>query len=455
MKKIHITLLAIVACLFASSSYAAFPFLANSDGKSITNNLPTILQAAMPAVVNVSAQGEIPAIDSPFVDPRELEKSGRNRPRQFESLGSGVIVDANNGYIVTNAHVLKDTKTATVTLKDGRVFKAKLLGMDPGSDIALLQIKADKLTALPMGDSDNLKVGDFVAAIGTPFGLNQTVTSGIVSGLQRSDLGIEGYESFIQTDASINPGNSGGALINIQGQLIGINTAILAPGGGNIGIGFAVPVNMVRGVMGQIVKYGTFQRGLMGVIVQDLTPALAGGFHLPANAVGALVAKVTPNSPAAAAGFQTGDIIQELNGKSIQTAPQLRNGIGMLRVGSRIDLKVLRNGKTVTVSLNTIDPKQYTQVTEQKNPFLAGTTLQNFDQETAALGHVTGVQVLSITENSMAWAAGIRPGDVITSANQTPVATAEQLQKIARDSKDQLLLSLVKRNGGAAFVVVK
>ncbi|WP_010597877.1 trypsin-like peptidase domain-containing protein [Rickettsiella massiliensis] len=229
----------------------------------------------MPAVVNVSAQGDVPVNQLPPMVP------GRPYPRHFESMGSGVVVDVNQGYILTNAHVIRNAKTITVTLSDGRVFKAKLKGVDPDSDIALLTITPDHLTAIPLGNSDELKVGEFVAAIGNPFGLNQTVTSGIVSALQRTGLGIEGYENFIQTDAPINPGNSGGALINAAGQLIGINTAILASSAnaGSIGIGFAIPINMAYGVMKQLAQYGSVRRGTLGVLVQDLTPMLANIFH--------------------------------------------------------------------------------------------------------------------------------------------------------------------------------
>lgn len=455
MKKIQVFLyvisLSLILSLFTTRTQAALP-----PDIAASNGFSNMLEGVMTGVVNIAAQGEIPQIENPLAEPNNSpQRAPLPKTRQFESLGSGVIMDAKNGFIITNAHVLRDAKTITVTLSDGRLFKAKLLGMDPASDIALLQIKADKLTALNLGNSDELKVGDFVAAIGTPFGLSQTVTSGIISGLQRSNLGIEGYENFIQTDASINPGNSGGALVNMKGQLIGINTAILAPGGGNIGIGFAIPINMARGVMYQLVKYGSVQRGLMGVIIQDLTPALADAMHLSSDMSGALVAQVSPNSPAAAAGIQVGDIIEKINDQIIKNASQLKNTVGLLRAGSRIDLQILRKGKVIRSTLSIMDPRQLSQIIETRNPFLTGVTLQNFNQEVALQGHVVGVQVLNISENSMLWHAGIRPGDVIVSANQTPISDFSQLQQIARQSKEQLLLNVLKRGGGATFVVIK
>lgn len=448
MKKIITLFCAAFFALTSCISYAAF---IPTDNDQVMPSLSGMLQGIMPAVVNVAAQGVIQRADNPFSEPGTAPQ----QPRQFESLGSGVIVDANNGYILTNAHVLRDVQTVTITLSDGRVFKAKVIGTDPPSDVAVLQIKADKLTALPLGNSDTLKVGDFVAAIGNPFGLSQTVTSGIISALQRSGLGIEGYENFIQTDASINPGNSGGALVNLKGQLIGINTAIFAPSGGNVGIGFAIPSNMAQSVMTQLIKYGSVSRGVLGVIIQDFTPALASAFKLPGQK-GALVSQTSPNSPAAAAGIRPGDLIQAVNDQVIENGAQVKNAVGLMRVGSRINIKLLRNGKPMTVSVITTDPKQYMAAAQESNRFLFGMGMTDFDQQTPGLGHVVGVQILRIAEDSMAYRAGLRPGDVIVSANQTPVTTLAQLQQIAQQTKDQLLLNILRGNGGgAAFVVVK
>lgn len=430
-------------------SYAGWPLsLARPKNK---DSVSEMLQPLLPAVVNVFVQGDIPPNQLPPPIP------GRPYPRHFESMGSGVIVDAKAGYLLTNAHVIREAKTITVTLSDGRVFKATLKGSDPASDIALLAITPDHLTAIPLGNSDNLKVGDFVAAIGNPFGLNQTVTSGIVSALQRNGLGIEGYENFIQTDAPINPGNSGGALINLQGQLMGINTAILAPGSnpGNIGIGFAIPINMAYGVMKQLAEYGSVKRGLMGVLVQDLTPALAAALHLPAETNGALISQVPNYSPAETAGIQIGDVIQSINGTPIHNGGQVKNIVGMLRVGNKITIKLLRKGKTINAILSLTDPKDYKKMAEHDNPFLYGLVLRDFNQTIAGQGgHMVGIEVVDTDEDSMAWHAGIRPGDVIISANQIPVSNVPQLEKIAKQSKQALLVDVLSR-GGIRFVVIK
>jgi Do/DeqQ family serine protease len=275
-----------------------------------------------------------------------------NQPleRRTQSLGSGVVVDARNGYIVTNQHVIENAQSITVTLRDGRQLSAKIIGSDPDSDLAVIQVPTSGLTALSLADSDTLRVGDFVVAIGNPFGLGQTVTSGIVSALGRTGLGIEGYEDFIQTDASINPGNSGGALVNLAGELVGINTAILAPSGGNVGIGFAIPVNMVSQVMGQIVKYGEVRRGQLGVTVQDLTPQLARAFGI-SEYQGAVIAQVQPNSAAARGGLKAGDVVMAINDKPVRNSGTLKNLIGLLPVGEEVKLDILREGKPLTVTV--------------------------------------------------------------------------------------------------------
>jgi Do/DeqQ family serine protease len=254
-----------------------------------------------------------------------------------------VIFDAKNGYVMTNNHVVEHADKIVITLKDGRTFKAKLVGTDPATDIAVVKIPAENLTALPLGDSGSLEVGDYVVAVGNPFGLGQTVTSGIVSALGRSGLKIEGYEDFIQTDASINPGNSGGALVNLRGELVGINTAILAPSGGNVGIGFAVPIKMAHAVADQLIAYGKIQRGRVGVQIQDVTPDIASAMGLE-KAGGALVARVEPNSPAAKAGLKQGDVITAVDGQAVRNASDLRNQVGLVRVGEKVDL-TYRRGK--------------------------------------------------------------------------------------------------------------
>lgn len=419
-------------CAFATSQPAA------------ENTIAPMLKKITPAVVNIAAQGEMPAPNMPA-----------GATREFASLGSGVIVDAAKGYVITNNHVIEKAKTITVTLSDGRNFKAKLIGTDPNTDIAVLQIPAEKLTAMPTGNSDKLQVGDFVAAIGNPFGLNQTVTSGIVSALERGSLGIEGpqgLENFIQTDASINPGNSGGALVNLKGELIGINTAILTPEGGNIGIGFAIPINMAKTIMTQLIEYGSVKRGLMGVIVQDLTPDLAKGFDA-VGIKGAVITQISPNSPAQKAGLLPGDIIETVNGETMDTASAVRNSVGLLRVGAKIDMDVLRKGKKIAVNVVTADPDKYMETAQTQDPFLFGLALRDFDAQMPAQGHILGVQITYVSKSSVAWRKGLIPGDVIMSANQIPVKSIHELQDIASKSSKSLLLNIARGNG-ALFVAL-
>lgn len=314
-------------------------------------SLAPMLRAVTPGVVNIAVRGRAPA-DNPLLnDPffrRFFDLPERLPPRETRAAGSGVIVDARNGYVVTNNHVVEEADIVEVTTKDNRQFRAKLVGRDPGTDIAVLKIEADDLTAVPLGNSDQLEVGDYVVAIGNPFGLGQTATLGIVSALGRSGLG-EGYEDFIQTDASINPGNSGGALVDLRGRLVGINSAILAPSGGNVGIGFAVPINMVRQVMDQIVQYGEVRRGRIGLAVQDLTPEIAQAMGVKLTE-GAVVGQVEPGSPAARAGIRQGDIIVAIDGQPVPGATQVRNRVGLKRVGEDVELTLERNGNRRTVT---------------------------------------------------------------------------------------------------------
>lgn len=442
-----------ITLLFTTCALLLFSHVTSAATNATTPplSLAPILQNVMPTVVNVKVQGTVEP--TTLADDDHVNSDESPMARQFEGLGSGVIVDAIHGYVITNAHVIRHAKTITVVLSDGRNFKAKLVGADAPSDVALLQIKATGLTELRWANSDLLKVGDFVAAIGNPFGLNQTVTSGIVSAIQRSGLGIEGYESFIQTDASINLGNSGGALINLKGELVGINTAILGPSGGSVGIGFAIPSNMARTVMIQLIKYGTVRRGLMGVSIQDFTPELSTAFHLPSSTQGALIAMVTPGSPAEKSGFKAGDIVQRVNGEAVKNAAQVKNIVGLLRVGARISLQILRQGKIVTINLITQDPEQYQQSSEAKNPFLFGTILKDFDQEVPIHGHVMGVMILRVAQNTPAAHAGLRPGDVIVSANQQPVKKLTELSAVSHKASTQLLLNVMRQNG-ALFIVI-
>jgi Do/DeqQ family serine protease len=311
-------------------------------------SLAPMLTNITPGVVNIAVKGRVreqnPLLQDPFFRRFFNVPQGQGyAERETQATGSGVIVDAAQGYVLTNAHVVANETSITITTKDNRRLPAKLVGRDAETDVAVLKIEPGKLTAVPLGDSDKLQVGDFVVAIGNPFGLGQTVTSGIVSALGRSGLGIEGYEDFIQTDASINPGNSGGALVDLRGNLVGINTAILAPGGGNIGIGFAVPINMAHRVMDQLIRYGEVKRGRIGVTIQDLTPDLAQAMNTT-RVSGAVIARVEPGSSADHAGLKTGDLVVAANGVPVHSGTQLRNAIGLSRIGDEVNLTLDRGG---------------------------------------------------------------------------------------------------------------
>ncbi len=331
---------------------AAAPIPEFSGG--VVPSLAPMLKNVTPGVVNIAVRGrekiQNPLLQDPFFRRFFNVPQGQQSYAETQATGSGVIVDAAEGYVLTNAHVVANETSITVTTKDNRRFAAKLVGRDTETDIAVLKISSDHLTAVPLGDSDKLQVGDFVVAIGNPFGLGQTVTSGIVSALGRSGLGIEGYEDFIQTDASINPGNSGGALVDLKGDLVGINTAILAPGGGNIGIGFAVPIDMARKVMDQLIRYGEVKRGYIGISIQDLTPDLAQAMNTK-ETTGAVIAKVEPGSSADHAGLKSGDLVIAANGVPIRSGMQLRDAIGLTRVGDDVDLTIDRNGNELNVAV--------------------------------------------------------------------------------------------------------
>lgn len=435
--------------IFASKSiFAAVPLDAS---------IAPMLQKVLPAVVNIKAQVKV----TDFNTLKELQKqNGRkqaqpgetNIPSTFVSVGSGVIVDANEGYIFTNAHVVSDAQLVTVTLSDSRHYTAKIIGLDKPSDIALLQIKAKNLNAVPIGDSNNLKVGDFVAAIGNPFGLGQTVTSGIISALGRTTLGIENFENFIQTDAPINPGNSGGALINMQGQLIGINTAILAPSQGSIGIGFAIPSLMAKSVMLQLIEYGNVQRGALGIGAQDLTPELATAFNLE-SPQGAVVTQVLPGSPAQKAGLEVGDVIVNIDSLKIKTASDVVNTVGFLRVDSKITMNVIRNNKKLNLSAFLSDPKSSKLGLEQADPFLYGVGLKNFTVLSPVYGNVEGVMVVAVEQDSRSWNSDLRPGDIITSVNQQKTKNITELKEAVAKAKNIIVMNVL-RGPAAVFLVI-
>lgn len=441
-------------CILGMLLLSVLPLTSNAQPGS--NDMPTlapVLKSAMPAIVNVAVQGIISSSSPSAEDPTPGEKT-----RKFQSIGSGVIIDPENGTIITNDHVIRNARLITVTLNDGRRLKAKLVGSDSETDVAVLKVDAKNLTSLPMADSDKIQVGDFVIAIGNPFGLNsfgnsQSATFGIVSAMMRSDLNIEGIENFIQTDAAINPGNSGGALVNAKGELIGINTAILSPYGGNVGIGFAIPINMVRDVTQQIMKFGSVHRGLMGIFVQYLTPELAQAMGYPAKTQGALVSQVNEKSPAEAAGLKSGDIITQINNTKITQATQVKTTISLLRVGSDANITVNRNGHELKLRVVVTDIKKHEQQLQAMNPFLYGLALRNFEQDSPLHGHVRGVQIVGASENSAGWRAGLRPGDVIVSANNKATSDTSSLQESARQKKDQLLVQVL-RDSGALYVLI-
>lgn len=436
-----------ICLLFSLSCFA---------GTTTTTSLSPMLQKVLPAVVNIRAQIKITDLNTLNKLQQERKKQGQDEdqplPDKLLSVASGVIMDANKGYILTNAHVVEDAQSVIVILGDKRHFSAKVIGIDKPSDIAVLQIQAKNLTAIPVANSNDLKVGDFVAAIGNPFGLNQTVTSGIVSALGRTTLGIENFENFIQTDASINPGNSGGALVDNNGELVGINTAILAPARGNVGIGFAIPSNMAKSVMQQLIQYGNVKRGALGIGVQDITPELADAFHLSSDK-GAVVTQVMMNSPAQKAGFEIGDVITTIDGANIKNANDVVNGIAFLRVDSKASVTYLRNNKSKHVTVVISDPKKNRDESEHNDPFLYGVALKDFTLLSPIHGDIKGVLVVSVDEDSNAWHSDLQPGDVVTSANQEKVASIAELRAIADKTKQTLLLNVL-RGRGAVFLVI-
>ena len=439
-----ITFLITLTCLATPAlSSGHIPNL--QDGKS-TASISPMLEKVMPAVVNISVLGELPAAKN-----TRSQRSPKGSAPKFQNVGSGVIIDADNGYIVTNAHVIKNAKLITITLSDGRVLKAKSIGADKAVDIAVLQVKAKGLSALPFHTTDKLKVGDFVVAIGNPFGLSQTVTSGVISALNRSGLGIEGYENFIQTDAPINPGNSGGALINLKGELIGINTAIIAPSNGNVGIGFAVPNDMAQSIATQLIRYGQVKRGVIGVMVQSLTPNLENTMKLGIKE-GALVTQIVEGSPAENAGLKAKDVILKINNKTISSGPEVRNTVGLLPIGSSISLDIQRNHKVKRLNITVADPNELNKK-QPHIPFFAGATLKDFDELSVMGKHIRGIAVIGLDFTSNAWLAGLRPGDVIVNIDDNTVNTISEINKLINKNHDHILVK-VQRGLGQLFIAI-
>ena len=438
-------------------------------------SLAPMLEKVMPSVVSINVEGSTtvntprmprnfqqffgdnspfcqdgsPFQSSPFCQGGGAgdDSQGGGQQQKFMALGSGVIIDAAKGYVVTNNHVVDNASSIKVQLSDGRKFDAKVVGKDPRSDIALIQIQDPKnLTAIKIADSDALRVGDYTVAIGNPFGLGETVTSGIVSALGRSGLNAENYENFIQTDAAINRGNSGGALVNLNGELIGINTAILAPDGGNIGIGFAIPSNMVKNLTAQMVQYGQVKRGELGILGTELNSELAKAMKVDAQR-GAFVSQVMPNSSAAKAGIKAGDVITSLNGKPISSFAALRAEVGSMPIGSKVTLGLLRDGKAVNVSL---ELQQSSQNQVDSSTIFSGIE----GAEMSNKGADKGVVVNNVKANSPAARIGLKKGDVIMGANQQPVKNIAELRKIL-DSKPSVLALNIQRGDTSIYLLMK
>ncbi|MGA0806536.1 MAG: DegQ family serine endoprotease [Pseudohongiellaceae bacterium] len=421
-----------------------------------------MLEQVTPAVVNISVQGhqdlpQNPLLNDPFFRRFFEIPEGQQQPQQREtqSVGSGVIIDSAEGYILTNHHVVNDADAIKVTLQDRREIVAKLIGSDEGTDIALLQIEADDLSALPLSDSDTLRVGDQVLAIGNPFGLGQTVTTGMISALGRSGLNRESYEDFIQTDASINPGNSGGALVDYNGELIGINSAIIAPSGGNVGIGFAVPINMAMAVVDQLVEFGDIKRGMLGVSIGDVTPDLADALELDVTE-GAVVQSVTPDSSAAKAGLQAGDIIVAVDGAAVRDGTALRNRIGLMRAGTELEVTYLREGqrRNVRATISERSEQAVASVQGASDTLLEGVELSGIPSDHPQSGRVEGALVTRIGQNSRAFAFGLRANDIITAVNRRPARAPEEVESLIAAARGAVALN-INRDGQELFLIMR
>jgi serine protease Do/serine protease DegQ len=428
MRQQLFALAALLALGFSGSAPAQLP---EKVGDTPVPTLAPIVKKASPAVVNIATKGTLrerrnPLMEDPFFR-RFFDAPDVPRERQFMSAGSGVIVDAKNGYIITNAHVIENADEITVTLLDDRQIKAQIVGRDKPSDVAVLKVAAKNLVEMPLADSSKAEVGDFVLAIGNPFALHHTVTSGIISALGRSDGNPESYQDFIQTDAPINPGNSGGALVNLQGELVGVNTAIFSGSGGNIGIGFAIPSNMVKAVMGQLVQFGEVKRGMLGVqLANQLTPEVAESLGLE-NARGALVSQVVGGGAADKAGIKAGDVITSINGRNVANSAELRNNIGLLRIGEKVEIGLIREGKPrrVTAVIGERD-RTNGEGAADIHPALEGAALGTADNN-------QGVLVQSVAEGTPAAQNGLRPNDVILAVGRVRVTSVEQLRAAVKD----------------------
>ena len=431
--------------------------------KSEMPSLAPMLEKVTPAVVNiytlrnVKQKQQNPFRDDPFFRKFfNMQSHKKKKERNRAGLGSGVIINKDKGLIITNNHVIAKATDIKVRLSDGREYKAKVVGNDSATDIAIIKIEADNLMSLKFANSDDLRVGDFVVAIGNPFGIGQTVTSGIVSALGRSGLGIEAYENFIQTDASINPGNSGGALVNLNGELVGINTAIIGARGssaGSVGIGLAIPVNMALSVTEQLIKFGHVKRGILGVAAQDLTEDLAKGFGIKEKK-GAIIIEVEKGSIAEKHGLKVGDIVIEMNGKKIKNSLALKNEIGLTEVGTKIKLKVISNKIIKNIVLEMVETKVAKKSNLKINQRLNGMQFSEITRNMPEYNRVEGIKIIKIRKNTKAYNSGIRANDIILSINNVPVKKIKDLELVAGSNDSELLLHLLRGNR-TAFILLK
>jgi serine protease DegQ len=451
-----------VAALHCSAVLACVAFagaaLAQTPGVPGQPTLAPMIEAVSPAVVNIAVTTHVSTGQQTPQDELlrrffDFEGPPGRREREVEGAGSGVIVDAENGYIVTNYHVIATADKITVTLLENRSFTARIVGTDEGSDLAVLQVDAEDLTSIPFGDSTTLRVGDYVVAIGNPFGFTNSVTSGIVSALGRSGLNTRAFEDFIQTDASINPGNSGGALVNLRGELVGINSAIISRTGGNVGIGFAIPANLARVIMQQLIETGTVRRGLLGVNIQDVTPDIAATLELPGNS-GALVSQVNPDSAAERAGIQIEDVIVSINGARLRDSGSLRNAIGLLPPGEEVTVGLIRGGREQTVKAVLGELEQTAAVTavpEQEEEPALDAVFEGAEIVESSPSGVPGLLVARVDPGSPAAERGLRPGDIITKVNRVRVRSMPEalatmqgaraiILEIQRGTRSQLIL---------------
>jgi Do/DeqQ family serine protease len=460
--------LALAPLAFVKSSEAQSRFSQSSEAMTIDSRgiltMAPLLERVTPAVVSITTVGETQNDDNRSREEQLLGRLfGDQLPRRRaprEGLGSGVIVDARKGLILTNDHVIDSSAQITVTLEDKRQFEAEVVGTDPQTDIALLKIKGDNLTALKLAKTNEARVGDFVIAVGNPFGLSSTVTSGIISALGRDQRSADNYSDFIQTDASINPGNSGGALVNSKGELIGINSAIVTRSGGNQGIGFAVPIRIVKGVMKQLEAYGEVRRGRIGVVIQDINPDLREALKL-GSLNGALISEVNDDTPAKKAGLEPQDVVVEFNGEDILDSSDLRNAVGLLEPGTRANITYMRNGKRRTTRIEVAEtedaPIDDTEVKSENEPVLEGfegASITNIPDDLELRGGNQGVLIESVERGSKAARSGLRRGDVIRRVGSKAVSNLSDFKKAIDGKKGPFALS-IERGGSNLFLAVK